>query len=119
MQNANSPKPILNVLVLAALIGTVLFGWLSGHVLRYSILTFRHPPVQETDPHIKNGYQLEFQDKRATATLQPDPWVRVYIAGMPAGLQDDCPGLTYYTSLPAKCRTADGRLVRILVPGGK
>jgi len=33
MQNSNLPKFILNVLVLTAVIGFVLTGWLVGHIL--------------------------------------------------------------------------------------
>jgi hypothetical protein len=95
MQTPKPSKPILNVLVLAALIGTVLFGWLSGHILRYSIPAFWHPPIQETDPHIKNGYQFEFESERILLTPQESLLVRVYISGIQLDTSQQCPGFTY------------------------
>jgi hypothetical protein len=126
MQNSTLPKPILNLLVLAALTGTVLLGWLAGHILRYSIPAFWHPPIRETDPHIKTGFEMELEGERSLLRLQANPWVRGFSAGTQAEPQGRCPRLTYYTSLPAKCRTIDGQLVRveggqqgtILIPGG-
>jgi hypothetical protein len=100
-----------NLLILAALPGTVLLGWLTGHILRYSIPALWHPPVQETNPHIENGY--EFENERFIFTPQESPWVRVHVGDMQLNPPERCVGLTYYTSLPAKCHTADGQLVRV------
>ena len=82
MQNSKSYKLILNVLVLVALIGTVLFGWLAGHILRYSNPAFWHPPIQETNPHIENGYQFEFEGEHLVLPPQASSWVRVYVDGI-------------------------------------
>jgi len=101
-----------NFLVLAALTGAVLFGWLAGHILRHSIpeFQFQHPPIPESGPKIKNG--LEFEGQRIVAAID-EPWVRVYIDEIPVNQMEVCEGNTYYTSLPAKCRSADGKLVRV------
>jgi hypothetical protein len=126
MQNSNPPNPILNLLVLVALSGTVLFGWLAGHILRYSMPAFWHPPTRETNPHIKTGFEAELGSERSFHTLRANPWERVYIPGMQTAPPEACPGLTYYTSLPAKCQTVNGQLARVeggppgltLTPGG-
>ena len=102
-----------NLLILVALTGTVLFGWVAGHILRYSIPSLWHPPVQETNPHIKNGYQFEFEGEPLVITSPENPWVRIYFGSELLKPSEQCEGLTYYTSLPAKCHTADGQLVRV------
>jgi len=43
----------------------------------------------------------------------PRVQVRVFIDNELVNLPEQCVGDTYYTSLPAKCHTADGRLVRV------
>jgi len=95
-----------NLIILAVLIGTVLIGWLAGHILRYSTPALWHPPIQEVDPRIKNGLELEFECERIILTPQENPWIRV-------GPLERCLGYTYYMSLPAKGRSVDGELVRV------
>jgi len=102
-----------NLLVLVVLIGTVSLGWLAGHILRYSLPKLWHPPVQETNPQIKNGYQFELEDEHFILTPQEVPWVRVYIGGERLKPPERCVGMTYYTSLPAKCRSVSGELVQV------
>lgn len=118
-ENLNPPKPIRNLLVLLTVIGLVLTGWLAGHILRHSIseLQLRHPPLPEVDPHIKNGYDFEFQGIRRMAILPGNPAVgssasegTLFLGQV---LLNQCSGNTYYTSLPAKCRSADGSLMRV------
>jgi hypothetical protein len=98
---------------MAALVGTVSLGWLAGHILRYSLPALWHPPIQETNPQIKNGYEFEFEGESFILTPQESPWVRVYIGGAQVESPDRCMGYTYYTSLPAKCRSVNGELVRV------
>jgi hypothetical protein len=81
-------KFIPNFVVLAAIVGFVLTGWLIGHILRYSTPALWHPPIQETDPHLKNGFDLEWEDEFILLTPPVDPWTRVYIGEVrlePAG----------------------------------
>lgn len=111
--NINKQSFARNLLVLAALIGTVALGWLAGHILRYSIPALWHPPIQEMNPQIRNGYEFEFEDERFILTPQENPWVRVYIGRTRVELQERCLGITYYTSLPAKCQSVDGNLVGV------
>jgi hypothetical protein len=111
--NISKRSFVRKLLVLAALTGTVLFGWLAGHILRYSIPALWHPPIQEMNPQIKNGYEFEFEGERLILTPQENPWVRVYIGGAQVEPQERCAGYTYYTSLPAKCRSVDGELVMV------
>jgi len=95
-----------NLIILAVLIGTVLVGWLAGHILRFSIPALWHPPIEEIDPRIKTGFELELEGERIILTPQENAWIRVESL-------ERCPGYTYYTSLPAKCRSVDGELVRV------
>jgi len=105
-----------NLLCLAALIATASLGWMAGHVIRFSIpeYQFQHPPTPEIDPQIKNGF--EFEGIRRLVVLPGNPQVpqaRVFIGGIQVKPLEGCVGNTYYTSLPAKCRSVDGRLVRV------
>lgn len=100
------PSFLRNLLILAVLIGTVSLGWLAGHILRFSLPALWHPPIEEIDPRIKNGFKLELEGERIILTPQENAWIRVESL-------ERCPGNTYYTSLPAKCRSADGELVRV------
>lgn len=105
-----------NILVIALLIGLVLSSWLLGHILRFSIPALWHPPVQETNP--QNKYGVEFDgNRRMTLLLEVAP-VKEHLEII--SIQDgqdsppgECRGLTYFTSLPAKCLSMDGRLVQV------
>lgn len=118
MQYPNRPKLIRNLLVLFSVIGLVLTGWLAGHILRYSIPAhqFRHPPVPEFDLHIKNGNLFDFEGIRRQVVLTGNPTARVSGNREAFDLRkivlNECNGNTYFTSLPAKCHTPDGRLVQ-------
>ena len=119
MQYLKPPKIILNLLVLITVIGLVLTGWLVGHVLRFSNPALWHPPIEEIDPQIKNGFESE--GIRRQAVLMGNSSLRaltregMLIIG--EVLSESCVGNTYYTSLPAKCRSADGSLVRVTGDG--
>jgi hypothetical protein len=106
-----------NIFVLTALIGLVLFSWLLGHILRYSIPTLWHLPIQQTDPHIKNGDEFEVDGIRHLAVLPGLAPVTTQVQFEPNAEQaappEECLSFTYYTSLPAKCWTSDGRFVRV------
>jgi len=109
-------KLALKILVLVTLIATVSLGWLAGHIVRFSIpeYQFQHPPIEEINPQIKTGYQFEFEGIRRLIVLPglvPQAWV--YSGKGQIDLWKICEGNTYYTSLPAKCRSVDGRLVRV------
>jgi hypothetical protein len=117
MQKPKRVEFARNVLVLTTLVGLVLFSWLLGHILRYSIPALWHPPIRETDPRIEYGLALDFEGIRRSVVL---PGLAPGNAPAPAQLSEiwaappsECPGYTYYTSLPAKCRTVDGRLVQV------
>ena len=108
------PKLVLNLLVLITVIGLVLTGWLAGHILRHTTPVFQHPPIEESDPHIKIGY--EFEGIRRIVVLpgtSKTAQLQVYLGEGKINLPSACEGTTYYTSLPAKCHTADGRLVQV------
>jgi hypothetical protein len=123
MQKPKRVEFARNVLVLAILVGLVLFSWLLGHILRYSIPALWHPPFQETDPQIKYGLEIDFEGIRRSVVLPG-----LAPGGVPAQAQRseiwaappaECPGYTYYTSLPAKCRTVNGRLVQVRPTGSR
>lgn len=121
-----------NILVLATLVGLVLVSWLFGHILRYSIPALWHPPLQDTDPQIKVGVEFELDGIRRLAAFTGFAVVNASSQNQPPSGLGAHPApcvleLAYYTSLPAKCRTVDGRLVSIreadssvvLIPGVK
>jgi hypothetical protein len=122
-------KLVNNLLVLVVLTGAILAGWLAGHILRYIIPAYQHPPIEEIDPHIENGFKFEGIRRQVVLIGNPAPSVfsferTVYLEQI---LFDQCLGSTYYTSLPAKCHSVDRRLVRvdgtksnvIVIPRGK
>jgi len=112
-ENLNLPKPIRNLLVLIAVIGLVLAGWLTGHILRHITPAYQHPPIQEIDPQIKTGYFIG-PDGQFTIVGSVDGLEGQVFSGQAQfNLQAGCMGLTYFTSLPAKCLTPDGKLVRV------
>lgn len=100
-------KPIQKTLVLLAVIGLVITGWIAGHIIRYSIALYLHPPIEEINPHIETGFEP------AEIVLLEDSCVIVYVDEKMAVPEEQCMALTYYTSLPAKCRNANGELVRV------
>jgi len=128
---AKQSKLIPNLLVLITVIGFALSGWLVGHILRHTLpaYQFQHPPIQEVDPNIKNGFESE--GIRREAVLMGNPAVQVFLGEGSLSLGETLfqayVGNTYYTSLPAKCRSVDGRLVivgnspgqRVLTPPDK
>jgi len=112
MQVSKSPKLIHNYLVFTAVVGLVFTGWLAGHILRHTTPAIQHPPVQELDPHIKNGFEPEGIRREGVLT-----GIGVFISAgsaIPGEFAfESCFGSTYYTSLPAKCRSASGELVQV------
>jgi len=100
-------KIALNILILAALISTVSIGWLVGHVIRFSIPEFWQPPIEERIPGEKIG----------DASQPPLPAERIPVtrwnANVTPMMLEHCKTNVYYTSLPAKCRSVDGNLVRV------
>jgi len=116
IENVNRSKPVQKILILITVVALALTGWLVGHLLRFSILAahdFQHPPLEEINPQIKNGLESEGIRRKVVLTgslalqVLPDEG-RLYLGQI---LLNGCVGNTYYTSLPAKCRSADGRLV--------
>jgi hypothetical protein len=119
MQNSKLPKPIPNLLVLIALTGAILFGWLAGHILRFSIPDYQlqHPPIPKFDPHIKNGYEFELQGIRRLVVLTGGSTMSIFSdtggVSLEGLLTEQCLSTTYYTSLPAKCHSVNGDLIRV------
>ncbi|MGB7873082.1 MAG: hypothetical protein WBL25_01770 [Anaerolineales bacterium] len=115
MQISKSPKLIHNFLIFTAVVGLVFTGWLAGHILRHTTPAIQHPPVQELDPHIKNGFEPE--GIRRQAVLMEISGMGVFTNEgsfyLGQALFNGCVGNTYYTSLPAKCRSGDGKLVKV------
>jgi len=110
-----------NMLILVMLAVAVMFSWLAGHTLRYSIPKLWHPPVQETDPHLEYGSDLEFSGIRRAVVLpglapKAAASARIQVWVGQGTISNECMALTYFTSLPAKCLTPDGRLVVVGVP---
>ncbi|MGD8404961.1 MAG: hypothetical protein PVJ21_14970 [Anaerolineales bacterium] len=110
MENTNKPKPTQKVLVLIIVIAFILAGWLTGHILRFAFPTLWHPPAEKITPQIQNGFESKgirreivlsgagvFTSDGSTITGE-------FVFG-------SCVGSTFYTSLPAKCRSVSGELV--------
>jgi len=115
-EKPNRIEILRNLLVLAALVAAVLFSWMVGHTLRYSIPALWHPPIRETNPQTRYGAEFDFDGIRRTAVLpglapKTAASVRIQVQARPGFVSNECMALTYFTSLPAKCLTADGRLV--------
>jgi len=110
-------KLISNLLVLITVLGFALTGWLVGHILRHSMpaYQFQHSPIDEISPKIENGFQFDGIRRQVVLTGE-SAWRAVTSEGsfyLGQALFNGCDGNTYYTSLPAKCRSADGRLVKV------
>ena len=117
MESSKPSKLILNLLVFITVIGLILAGWLTGHIVRHITPAYQHPPIEEIGPHIKTGYLPE-SDGQLTiigtgdVTLDGSD-IRVYSGQTVPHPQAVCASLTYFTSLPAKCHTFDGQLARV------
>ena len=115
MQETSKSTPTKKILVLISVIAFALVGWLVGHILRFSISTFRHPPIQKNTPQIQNGFEFEGIRREAVWTgelalrILPDEGT-LYLGQI---LLNPCVDNTYYTSLPAKCRSTSGELVQV------
>ena len=110
MQNKKLPWLFLNLLILMTAIGLTLTGWLSGHILHFSMSELWHPPIEEIDPKIKTGDIFELEGRFVVASADSSS-VRIYVDGqlLVQSLEFNlCQGDIYYTSLPAKCYSADG-----------
>ena len=101
-------KIALNILILTALVFIVSLGWLAGHILRFSIPGIWHPPVEERIPGEKVG-----SAPQPPLLVERIPVTRWNVEVMPMMMLNQCKTDVYYTSLPAKCHSADGRLVRV------
>ena len=111
------------VLILVLLVGMVLLSWLAGHTLRYAFPSLWHPPFRETDPQTRYGVEPVYEGIRRVVVL-PGLAPRASSFQIEGTIQqrllpDECMVLTYFTSLPAKCLTPDGRYrsVQELDPG--
>jgi len=116
MEKVNQPKLIQNLFMLAFVIAFVFAGWLAGHILRFSMLAhdIQHPPVEEINPQIKNGLESEgIRRKIVLAIPAIGNFARDGSVVHDGFALESCVGNTYYTSLPAKCRSAEGKLVRV------
>ena len=58
MQETSKSTPTKKILVLISVIAFALVGWLVGHILRFSISTFRHPPIQKDIPHLSGHHPV-------------------------------------------------------------
>ena len=96
----------VNILIFTALIATASLGWLAGHIIRFSIPEFWHPPLEERIPGEKIGSLFQ--------VYTPQILGRVPITNWEVNIWQGCKTDVYYTSLPAKCRSMDGRLVRVV-----
>ena len=100
---ATQSKLISNLLVLITVIGFVLTGWLVGHILRHAVaaLQFQHPPIEEVDPKIKNGFESEGVRRQAVLMVNPTVQVTLDEGSLSLGeaLFQRCVGNSFYTSL--------------------
>ena len=93
-------KFLLCVLIVLVVIGMTTFGWVLGHIVKYSIPAFQHPPLHF--PGEKSGEATPLQ------AHEKIPFMKSNINPV-----QNCQTTVYYTSLPAKCHTPNGKLVRV------
>jgi hypothetical protein len=110
MQNPNPPRLIQNLLILITVIGFALTGWLAGHILRHSIPALWHPPIEERIPGEKIGSVFEAYTPQILGSVPITNWS---VDVTPLMMLNQCKSDVYYTSLPAKCQSVDGRLVQV------
>ncbi len=84
-------KPARNFLIIITLTGLIFVGWAAG-----------------------NNFRKLFQERQGLGSLQsntPQIIGRVPIQNWSPLFSQECKDDVYYTSLPAKCQTVDGRLI--------
>ena len=117
MQISNLTKLTQNILVIITVIVMIMTGWLIGHILRHLTPVYEHPPYEEINPSIENGFERETDGIRRMVVLTGNSAVRLLPSEGMLYLEkiilDGCMGNTYYTSLPAKCQSADESLMRV------
>jgi hypothetical protein len=131
MQLRRYENALRRVLVLVTVAGTVVLSWLLGQALRNATPALWLPVVSEPEPQMLYRVEAEFAGIRRFVLLPGlapgNALTQAQLLEVMEALPAECVGHTFYTSLPAKCRTADGRLVRIggiesnviLIPQGK
>jgi len=115
MENTNKAKLTPKILVLIAVIALVLASWLTGHILRFAFPVLWHPPIEKITPQTENGFEFEGIRRKAALSGTPDLHIfpnegTLYLGQIILG---PCIANTYYTSLPAKCRSVNGKLVSV------
>jgi hypothetical protein len=119
MPDFKLPKPIPKLLVLIALTCAVLFGWMTGHIIRFSIPAYQlqRSPIPDFNLHMKNGYEFELQGIQRLVVLTKSSTMSVLTetggVSLEGILNEQCLGTTYYTSMPAKCQDMNGDLIRV------
>ena len=113
IENTTPSRPILNLLVLIAVIGLGLAGWLTGHIVRHITPAYQHPPTEEVDPRIKTGYLIGTNDQIIIIGSLNESQQGFYFNGLHVNGQGICTGNTFFTSFPARCQSVDGKLVSI------
>ena len=112
LENTNKAKLTPKILVLIIVIAFVLTGWLTGHILRFAFPALWTPPIEKITPQIQNGFESE--GIRRVIVLSGEGVFAsdgsTIIGELVLG---SCVGSTYFTSLPAKCRSVSGELVQV------
>ena len=113
MQNSHPPKLIYKLLVLLTVIGLAVVGWLTGHILRHAVPELQHPPIRLPGEEV-GKVRMQFLDNpRFNSVPSGEPRLYVFTEKLNFSPSFECRNNTYYTSLPAKCQSVDGHLVRV------
>ena len=95
-------KLALNLLILITLIGLVIVGWTAGDAIRKSF--------QERQYLLES---LSAEELGVFQTYTPQILVGVSITNGNITAGQGCKDNVYYTSLPAKCQSVEGRLIQV------
>lgn len=110
---------IRNALILSVLIGVTFIGWAWGHTMRYSIPTYQPapepqywiPPAPENEIKTLNASEFNLEGEFVFFLTLDGTQMQTDFSGALSYSQSQFMGNTFYTSLPAKCQSFDGKLI--------
>ena len=110
MEDPKKPHYIKQLLILWAVLALIGTSWVSGHILRHAIPSLWNiptpiPPMPGEKIGMFSPYSPQIASAAPITNWEPFDWETIS--------WNPCRTDTYYTSYPAKCRTADGTLIQV------